>query len=319
MKFAHNIFLIAKYHRGVEIAFWAFLFFLILSIPPNLKILKNEEIEIWSIELQAPNFLSLIAGGVLFVRLIYLLKALGEERKTVLCRFGQLLIPGYNFFTYLNIAQSASTYLRDIGLKLGFLGVSRRDLKLLKSGFPHSLNQPVDSTDFSPFIEQYPELFNANDQLSKLSAESRQQIIQDQSHANEGLDASKMVAAIIVTDETMPGAKKKMLVVIDSDPRLDSRGVEAMRTIGGVSVWQQLEVCVVLRHTAARMLGDADLKDSGSAKKFVSMVRENGGTVHVLPDAGTLAVIDPTELVENGIKELEFAAMTAQYDYVMRF
>ena len=54
-------------------------------------------------------------------------------------------------------------------------------------------------------------------------------------------------------------------------------------------------------------------------KQFIPMIRENGGAVRVLPDDGAMRVIDPTELVEHGIKEPEFAALTAQCDYVMRF
>jgi hypothetical protein len=84
-------------------------------------------------------------------------------------------------------------------------------------------------------------------------------------------------------------------------------------------VWQQVEISVVLRNAAARALGQSDLFEGNKAKQFVSMVRENGGRVHLMPDPETMEGIDATELVENNLKEPELAELAAQSDYVMRF
>ena len=122
-----------------------------------------------------------------------------------------------------------------------------------------------------------------------------------------------------IAEATKP--KSKLLVVIDADPRTNPRAAEAVRAAGGVSVWGQVEMTVVLRDAAARVLGKekANLLEAKMFGQFIPMIRENGGAVRVLPDAGAVQVIDPTELVEHGIKEPEFAALTAQCDYVMRF
>ena len=115
--------------------------------------------------------------------------------------------------------------------------------------------------------------------------------------------------------------KRKILVVIDADPRSNPRVAEAVRTAGGVSVWQQLEMSVVLCGPAAAAVGEAagQLSEGRMFKQFLPMVRENGGRVHLMPDPETMEGIDASELVENNIKEPELAELAAQADYVMRF
>lgn len=115
--------------------------------------------------------------------------------------------------------------------------------------------------------------------------------------------------------------KAKVLIVIDADPRTNPRVAEAIRAAGGVSVWGQVAITVVLRNAAARVLGERkdSLSDEKMFRQFIPMIRESGGDVRVLPDAGAMQAIDPNELVKHGLKEQEFVAMTAGFDYVMRF
>ena len=122
-----------------------------------------------------------------------------------------------------------------------------------------------------------------------------------------------------IPENTKP--KRKILVVIDADPRSNRRVAEAVRTAGGVSVWQQVEMSVVLCGPAAAAVGEGagQLSEGRMFKQFLPMVRENGGRVHLMPDPETMESIDATELVENNLKEPELAELAAQADYVMRF
>ena len=52
-----------------------------------------------------------------------------------------------------------------------------------------------------------------------------------------------------IPEKTKP--KRRILVVIDTDPRSNPRVAEAVRTAGGVSVWQQVEISVVVCGPAA--------------------------------------------------------------------
>jgi len=116
-------------------------------------------------------------------------------------------------------------------------------------------------------------------------------------------------------------SKPKLLVIVDADPRTNPRAAEALRMAGGVSVWGQVAISVVLRNAAARALGAGaeELLDGKMFGQFVPMVRESGGQVYLMPDAGAMEVVDTGELLGNVLKEPEFATLTAKFDYVMRF
>jgi hypothetical protein len=122
-----------------------------------------------------------------------------------------------------------------------------------------------------------------------------------------------------ITEAAKP--KCKLLVIIDADPRTNPRVAEAIRAAGGVSVWGQVAISVVLRDAAARALGAGagEFPDGKMFGQFVPMVRESGGQVYLMPDAGAMEVVDTGELVGNVLKEPEFATLTAKFDYVMRF
>ena len=116
-------------------------------------------------------------------------------------------------------------------------------------------------------------------------------------------------------------SKPKLQVIVDADPRSNPRAAEALRMAGGVSVWGQVAISVVLRNAAARALGAGaeELLDGKMFGQFVPMVREIGGQVYLMPDAGAMEVVDTGELLGNVLKEPEFATLTAKFDYVMRF
>ena len=125
----------------------------------------------------------------------------------------------------------------------------------------------------------------------------------------------------IIEEAKSTNSKPKLLVIVDADPRTNPRAAEALRMAGGVSVWGQMAISVVLRDAAARALGAGagELLDGKMFKQFVPMVRESGGQVYLMPDAGAMEVVDTGELVGNVLKEPEFATLTAKFDYVMRF
>ena len=122
-------------------------------------------------------------------------------------------------------------------------------------------------------------------------------------------------------EEHLEKPKRKILVVIDADPRSNPRAAEAVRTAGGVSVWQQVEMSVVLCGPAAGVVGDGarQMSEERMFKQFLPMVRENGGRGYLMPDPETMEGINAAELVENNLKEPELAELAAQADYVMRF
>ena len=115
--------------------------------------------------------------------------------------------------------------------------------------------------------------------------------------------------------------KRKVLIIIDADPRTNPRAAEAVRLAGGVCVWEQVEVDVVLHHTAAHALGEAaeELPDSKMYNQFLPMVREKGGRVYVMPDEQTMEALDTEVILKNHLKEPPFAELAAEAEMVIRF
>ena len=118
-----------------------------------------------------------------------------------------------------------------------------------------------------------------------------------------------------------PKPKRRVLIIIDADPRTNPRAAEAVRLAGGVCVWEQVEVSVVLHHAAAHALGDAaaDMPEGKIYKQFFPMIREKGGHVYVMPDDQTMEVLDTEVILKNHLKEPAFAELAAEAAMVIRF
>ena len=118
-----------------------------------------------------------------------------------------------------------------------------------------------------------------------------------------------------------PKPKRKVLIIIDADPRTNPRAAEAVRLAGGVCVWEQVEVSVVLHHVAAHALGDAaaDMPEGKIYKQFFPMIREKGGHVYVMPDDQTMEVLDTEVILKNHLKEPALAELAAEAAIVIRF
>ena len=118
-----------------------------------------------------------------------------------------------------------------------------------------------------------------------------------------------------------PKPKRKVLIIIDADPRTNPRAAEAVRLAGGVCVWEQVEVSVVLHHVAAHALGDAaaEMPEGKIYKQFFPMIREKGGHVYVMPDDQTMEALDTEVILKNHLKEPAFAELAAEAAMVIRF
>jgi len=116
--------------------------------------------------------------------------------------------------------------------------------------------------------------------------------------------------------------KRKVLIIIDADPRTNnSRAAEAVRLAGGVCVWEQVEVSIVLHHAAAHALSEAaaDLPEGKIYKQFLPMIREKGGRVYVMPDDQTMEALDTEVILKNHLKEPALAELAAEAAMVIRF
>ena len=115
--------------------------------------------------------------------------------------------------------------------------------------------------------------------------------------------------------------KPVMLILVESDPRTSPRPGEAIRVAGGIGVWEQVKVNVVLRHVASHACAGsvAELADGRLFKQFIPMVRESGGEVYVQADDETMQTIDGDTLMKRNIKDSRLIELTAEADYLLRF
>jgi hypothetical protein len=74
---------------------------------------------------------------------------------------------------------------------------------------------------------------------------------------------------------------KRILFIIDSDPRLSHRPAEAVRIAAGIAVWKQVEVSVYFRGAAAVALTDEaeTLVDGENFVRHLPILREANGRV----------------------------------------
>jgi len=115
--------------------------------------------------------------------------------------------------------------------------------------------------------------------------------------------------------------KPVMLILVESDPRTSPRPAEAIRVAGGIGVWEQVKVNVVLRHAASHACAEnaAQLEDGRLFKQFIPMVRDSGGEVYVQADEETMQTIDGNTLMKRQIKDSRLIELTAEADYLLRF
>lgn len=115
--------------------------------------------------------------------------------------------------------------------------------------------------------------------------------------------------------------RRRLLVVVDADPRTNPRAAEALRMAGGVSVWEQVELHVVLCGPASRAVGEgaSALPDAKIFAQFIPMIRQQGGRVHVLPDEEAQNDVAVNELVKHQLNPEKLPELAAGFDSVLRF
>jgi len=111
--------------------------------------------------------------------------------------------------------------------------------------------------------------------------------------------------------------RKKVMIVVDSDPRQGPRAAEALRVAAGLAAWMTNEITLCLMGPAAMLLhGNGDLIGDEDIRMAWSVLREARAAVFVdaVPPAngpapGTVRQITPPA----------FARLAAQADYLLRF
>ena len=114
---------------------------------------------------------------------------------------------------------------------------------------------------------------------------------------------------------------RRVLFVIDSDPRVSARPAEAIRIAAGLSAWRTIEVLVYLRGAAVLMLDPAAdaLVDGENFIRYLPLLAERGLPVRVQRDAPAAAGLSEPAAPYEAIDNVALAALLASCHSTVRF
>lgn len=115
--------------------------------------------------------------------------------------------------------------------------------------------------------------------------------------------------------------KRRVLFIVDSDPRTSPKPAEAVRIAAGVGVWEKAEVTLYLRDAAVLALGEFadELVDGDNFARYLPVLTEGQRSVLVQREASRLREIGVASVEFEGIDDRQLAALSAASDATVRF
>jgi sulfur relay (sulfurtransferase) DsrF/TusC family protein len=115
--------------------------------------------------------------------------------------------------------------------------------------------------------------------------------------------------------------KRRLILIVSSDPRRSGRVAEAVRIAAGVGVWQKVEATLYLRDEAVRALGESseNLVDEDDFPRYWPILAKAGPPVFVQQNAPALRQLDTPALAFTEISDQQLAELAAKQDCVLRF
>ena len=115
--------------------------------------------------------------------------------------------------------------------------------------------------------------------------------------------------------------KRRVLFIVDSDPRTSPKPAEAVRIAAGVGVWEKAEITLYLRGAAVLALGEfaEDLIDGENFTRYLPVVAESEQTI--LAQAGTppLKELGEARVKYKPIDDAELARIATASHATVRF
>src|SRR5262245_57775440 len=113
----------------------------------------------------------------------------------------------------------------------------------------------------------------------------------------------------------------KILVIVNSDPRVSPRPAEAVRIAAGVGAWKRVEISLALCDAAVLALSEFpdDLVDEDNYVRYLPIIGEWGRPVYVERGAPLLSEIGQSPVPFKEITQAELAVLASSSDGVLRF
>ena len=115
--------------------------------------------------------------------------------------------------------------------------------------------------------------------------------------------------------------KRRVLFIVDSDPRTSPRPAEAVRIAAGVGVWEKAEVILYLRGAAVLALGEfaEDLIDGENFARYLPTLAESLQPVMVQGETPSLKELGDARVKFRTIDDTELANIASTSHAIVRF
>lgn len=114
---------------------------------------------------------------------------------------------------------------------------------------------------------------------------------------------------------------RKVLVIVDSDPRTSGRPAEAIRIAAGIGAWKKVDVTVALCASAVLALSEFpdELVDDDNFTRYLPIIGEFGRPVYLESGAPLIDSLGQAPVPFERITAAQLAALAAGSDCVLRF
>jgi len=115
--------------------------------------------------------------------------------------------------------------------------------------------------------------------------------------------------------------KRRVLFIVDSDPRVSPRPAEAVRIAAGVGAWETIEAVLYLRGPSVLALGDSaeELVDGDHFLRYLPLAAEGRRRICAQCDSPLLAELAERRVCFDPVDDDELARLAANSECVVRF
>jgi len=115
--------------------------------------------------------------------------------------------------------------------------------------------------------------------------------------------------------------KRRVLIIVTSDPRISARPAEAVRIAAGVGAWEKVNVVLYLRGAAVLALGEhaEELVDGDHFVGYLPLAAEGDRRVWAQRDSPLLAELGEARITFETMDDGQLAQLAADSDCVVRF
>ena len=115
--------------------------------------------------------------------------------------------------------------------------------------------------------------------------------------------------------------RRRLLFIVDSDPRTSPRPAEAVRITAGIGVWEKADVTLYLRGAAVLALGEFadELIDGENFARYLPILAEFQQPILVQSETPALKELGETRVKFQTIDDNELATVASASHATVRF